>query len=286
MSWQRDPLNDVQLAPNLPLSSQQRRESSVNAVHAARKCHGFHSRCATTCPQPPIRYAVYHLASARGLAAFSAAWLGWDAETGREPAPPDLPPLPLPRDQIIAEPQRYGFHATVKAPFRLAPGTDVDTLDAALASLAATLAPVTLSGLSLTRIGHFLALTPDAPSPPLQDLAARCVKALDGFRAPLTPEDIARRRPERLTANQRALLDRWGYPYVMEEFRFHMTLTGRVPAERREAVERVLLDHFADFHGRPLPIAGLALFREQSRGADFTVHSLFPLGGAANRKTA
>lgn len=78
----------------------------------------------------------------------------------------------------------------------------------------------------------------------------------------------------------------WGYPYVFDEFRFHMTLTGRVPAERRDAVERVLLDQFADVHGRALPVSGLALFREPSRGADFTVHSLFPLGGATNRKTA
>lgn len=211
---------------------------------------------------PAPRYAVYHLASARGLAAFSAAWLGWDAETGREPAPPDLSPLPLPRDQIIAEPQRYGFHATVKAPFRLAPGTDVDTLDAALASLAATLAPVTLSGLSLTRIGHFLALTPDAPSPPLQDLAARCVTALDGFRAPLTPEDIARRRPERLTANQRALLDRWGYPYVMEEFRFHMTLTGPLDPEHAADVAAILAPWLLPLLPRPYTIDALCLLAE------------------------
>ena len=89
-----------------------------------------------------------------------------------------------------------------------------------------------------------------------------------------------------MNAAERQNLVQWGYPYVFDEFRFHMTLTGRVPAERHDAVETVLLDQFAEFHGRPLPVTGLALFREPSRGADFTAHSLFPLGGAANRKTA
>ena len=112
------------------------------------------------------------------------------------------------------------------------------------------------------------------------------VRRFERFRAPLTSADIARRRPDELTADERQNLVQWGYPYVFDAFRFHMTLTGRVPAERRDGVEAVLLDRFAAFHGRPLPIGGLALFREPSRGADFTVHSLFPLGGEANRKTA
>lgn len=121
---------------------------------------------------------------------------------------------------------------------------------------------------------------------PLHAFAGEVVRRFERFRAPLTSADIARRRPDELTGAERQNLVQWGYPYVFDEFRFHMTLTGRVAAERRDAVESVLLDHFAEFHGRPLAIQGLALFREQARGADFTVHSLFPLGGAANRKTA
>jgi len=267
-------MNGVQLAVSLPLSSQQCRESSVNAFHASRKGHGFHSRLrrivrrATICPPrrsdltTPLRYAVYHLPSDPDFSAFSSAWLGWDAETGREPPAPDLPPLPLPRAQITDEPRRYGFHATLKAPFRLAPGTTPQALDSSLADLASQLAPVTLTGLALTPIGRFLALTPADPSAALQDLAARCVAALDCFRAPLTPDDIARRRPDRLTPNQRSLLDRWGYPYVMEEFRFHMTLTGPLDPEPAATVAAILAPRLAALAPRPYRIDALCLLAE------------------------
>ena len=225
---------------------------------------------------PALRYAVYHLASVPELAALSAAWLGWDVETGRVPPPPDLPPLPLPHADITEEPRRYGFHATLKAPFRLAEGTAPAALDAAVAALAATLAPVVLSGLSLAQIGRFLALTPEAPSPPLQALAACCVEALDPFRAPLTAEEIARRRPERLTLNQRALLDRWGYPFVMEEFRFHMTLTGPLDAGPAAEIAAVLAPRFAAVTPRPYTIDALCLLAE---GADkrFRLVRRYPL---------
>ena len=85
-------------------------------------------------------------------------------------------------------------------------------------------------------ISGFIAVIPAEPSAELELLAAEATKAFDPFRAPLSPEDRARRNPDKLTPRQRDYLDRWGYPYVMEEFRFHMTLTGRLPAERREAV--------------------------------------------------
>ncbi|QYZ69790.1 DUF1045 domain-containing protein [Neotabrizicola shimadae] len=208
------------------------------------------------------RFAVYHLPSDADFFAFSSAWLGWDAVAGTEPPAPDLPPLPLPRAQITDEPRRYGFHATLKAPFRLAPGTTAEALDAALAVLATRLAPVTLTGLALTPVGRFLALTPADPSDALQDLAARCVADLDRFRAPLTPEDIARRRPDRLTPNQRRLLDLWGYPYVMDEFRFHMTLTGPLDPEPAAAVAAILEPHLAALAPRPYRIDALCLVAE------------------------
>lgn len=211
---------------------------------------------------PASRYAVYHLTSAPDLAAFSAAWLGWDAETGHEPPPPDLPPLPLSREVITEEARRYGFHATLKAPFRLAPGTDPVRLDSAVAALAAKLAPVTLPRLSLSQIGRFLALTPDAPSSRLQDLAARCVQGLDSFRAPLTPEDIARRRPAGLTPRQRALLDQWGYPFVMEEFRFHMTLTGPLDSGPAAEVAAILAPRLLGFLPQPYVVDSICLLEE------------------------
>lgn len=209
-----------------------------------------------------LRYAVYHLTSVPALAAFAAGWLGWDSVTGRDVASPDLPDLPLRQAELTAEPRRYGFHATLKAPFRLAAGEDIAGLDAALAALAATQPPVALSGLALTRISAFLALTPEAPSAALHDLAARCVEDLDRFRAPLTADEVARRRPDRLTPAQRGHLDRWGYPHVMEEFRFHMTLTGPLAPDIAAAVTDLLAPRIAPLLPRPYPVDAICLLGE------------------------
>ncbi len=177
------------------------------------------------------RYAVFFTPEPGALADFGAAWLGWDSAAGCACAHPDLPDLPAPVADLTARPRKYGFHGTIKPPFRLAPGTDADGLRAALARFCAQTAPVTLDGLRIARIGGFVALVPDGPSDALAALAAAAVEAFDGFRAPPTDAEIARRDPDRLTDRQRDLLARWGYPYTHAEFRFHMTLTGPLCAQ-------------------------------------------------------
>ena len=115
----------------------------------------------------------------------------------------------------------------------------------------------------------------------------RIVDEFEPFRAPLSDADIARRKPESLSAEHRANLMRWGYPYVMDEFRFHMTLTGQVPPDQAPDMRKALDARFADFVNAPLSIDGLALFVEPARGADFTVHRWLPLQPASElRKTA
>jgi putative phosphonate metabolism protein len=236
----------------------------------------------------PLRYALYFIPPASdALTLAGQRWLGRNAFTGAKLEQPcvdgfDADALAA----LTADPRRYGFHATLKAPFSLAEGRTEAELVAEIGRFVSQAEPFAIPQVVVGRLGSFFALVPDDHCEDLQGFAGEVVRRFERFRAPLTSADIARRKPDELAAAERQNLVQWGYPYVFDEFRFHMTLTGRVPAERRDAVESVLLDHFADFHGRPLTIAGLALFREPSRGADFTVHSLFPLGGAANRKTA
>jgi hypothetical protein len=103
------------------------------------------------------------------------------------------------------------------------------------------------------------------------------VTGLDAFRAPLTGAEFARRRPDALTPRQRELLKAWGYPYVLAEFRFHLTLTDRIPRHRRPAVEHVLSGWFAGSLGADVPVAALAVFTEAEPGAPFLLHSLHPL---------
>lgn len=235
-----------------------------------------------------MRYALYFTPPASDPLTLAAQrWLGRSAFTGAALEQPGVGGLDATTlAGLTADPRRYGFHATLKAPFTLAEGRNEAELIAEIGRFVAEADPFDIPELIVGRLGSFFALVPGDHCDALQAFSAEVVRRFERFRAPLSSADIARRKPDALNAAERQNLVQWGYPYVFDEFRFHMTLTGRVQTERHDAVERVLLDQFSDFHGRPLPVTGLALFREPSRGADFTVHSLFPLGGAANRKTA
>lgn len=184
-------------------------------------------------------------------------------------------------DALTAEPRRYGFHATLKPPFRIAAGHDLGDVETALAAFGATARPVLIPALRIEKIGSFFALTPAEPVPALDALAADTVRAFDGFRAPAPADEVARRRPDRLTERQREQLERWGYPYVFKDFRFHMTLTGGVPAERQATVAKALVARFGRFVGMPLVIDSLALFLEPHPPSDFVVRTRLPLSNAS-----
>jgi putative phosphonate metabolism protein len=238
---------------------------------------------------PILRYALYFSpAEHHPLTKAAAVWLGRNAFTNQTFPTPDVADLePETVHALTADPRRYGFHATLKAPFELAPGRSEDELLAALDAFAAETPAFAIPNVVVGQIGRFFALVPDMIYPELQRFAGRVVEAFEPYRAPLTEADIARRKPERLTLPERANLDRWGYPYVFDEFRFHMTLTGQVEPELAPAMRRELDRRFADFAHAPLPIDGLALFIEPSRGSSFIIHRWLPLAQVSeNRKTA
>ncbi|APG94653.1 DUF1045 domain-containing protein [Sinorhizobium americanum] len=235
-----------------------------------------------------MRYAIYFAPPADDrLSQTASRWLGRDAFLdGALTWPQDLA---LEREQqmaLTAEPRRYGFHGTLKAPFELASVRSEAELIAAFDELAAEIEPFDIPDIRLQQIGPFFALVPCAHSAPLQALAEQAVRRFEPFRAPLSEADLARRNPEKLTQRQQVHLAAWGYPYVFEEFQFHLTLTGPVPEEARDLVRETLEAAFDTFIGRPLSISTIALFVEPQRGAPFTVHSLLPLGSASARKIA
>jgi putative phosphonate metabolism protein len=230
------------------------------------------------------RYAVYFVPAAQNtLYLFGSALLGYDCFTGTEIRFPQMLPVPEPAwRELTQEPRRYGFHATLKAPFHLADGADETGLIEAFRTfcrsdaVAAAFTPV------VTVIEGFIAIMPSVSEPAVDRLAAACVTAFDRFRAPLDARDRARRLATSLSERQARYLERWGYPYVFEDFRLHLTLTGRLSTERQEVVLPFLRERFAAVRGPgPVRIDAIALLRQDDAQARFRILSRATTGAAA-----
>jgi putative phosphonate metabolism protein len=224
------------------------------------------------------RYAIYFVPAAETvLYQAGAALLGYDVYTGRRlPFPGGLALGDGTWSALTSEPRVYGFHATLKAPFRLAPGRSAEELAAHLAIFAATREPVAITP-AVRTLGSFAALVPAAPSAALDRLAADSVREFDGFRAPLGDGERAKRLAAALSDRHRENLERWGYPYVFEDFRFHMTLTGPIAPASQNAVLACLRDRLSAVEGRPLAVDRVALLCQPDRGIPFRLVASAPL---------
>lgn len=224
------------------------------------------------------RYALYAAPHPDDpLWAFGSAALGWDAASARDVAFPGC--MPFDRADWAAlteEPRQYGFHGTLKAPFELAPGANEAGLMEAAMVFAERRSAIDIL-LKVARLTRFAALVPQTPNAALHALAADCVEAFEPFRAPLSDADMARRLKTPLSARQKAMLAAYGYPYVMEEFRYHMTLTGQLPGGEADAITAALSSW------APEPIAfrldALVVFKQPSRDQRFVVLARFPMEG-------
>ena len=227
------------------------------------------------------RYAVYYAPpSGSRLEALGIAWLGRDHRSGEELPQPEVAGMaPARLRELTASPRRYGFHGTLKAPFRLAQGCDAPALHAALEQFAARHRPFTLAPLRLADIGGFLALVPSEPAPALDALAADCVVGFEPFRAPLTPAELDRRRRSLLTPRQEAQLEAYGYPYIFEDFGFHLTLTDRLAPPDKA----ILLPHLEAFTASvtsaPFLVDEVALYVEPAAGAPFRLVARYRFRG-------
>lgn len=209
-----------------------------------------------------VRYALYFVPEdGTALARLGADWL-----------------TALPADLTDAA-RVYGFHATLKAPFRLVPGKTEEQLRDECAALARQSAAIIEVPPVLARLHGFYALRPGRAAPCLQDLAATCVRRLDPFRAPLNEGELAKRLAAPLSDRQRDLLGHWGYPYVFDEYRFHLTLTRRLDEAEAPKIEALLRPLVAGAEAEPLAIASVCLMR-QSDGGPFTLLQRFTLEGS------
>jgi len=183
-----------------------------------------------------IRLALYYVPDpASPLALAAASWLGRDERSGNFLGQPAIPSLTGARlREMTRAPFHYGFHGTIKPPFQLAPGISRERVMKQLEEFAAGQKKFALPPLELGCMDNFFCLRPKVKCQELNTLAERAVRDFDHFRKPPSAEELQRRRGAGLSAGQEAMLTAWGYPYVMEEFRFHLTLTGRIcdPLER------------------------------------------------------
>jgi putative phosphonate metabolism protein len=227
------------------------------------------------------RFALYY-APPRESAWWQAgcAWLGRDPETGASLAPPQPAGLAQPLDALTVAPRRYGWHGTLVPPFRLAAGVTPEALYAAAQQWALRQARFEAAVVAAT-LGRFVALRPadEAGETALRELAANALRALGALRAPQTPAELAKRLDAPLTPRQRAYVEEWGYPYVFEEFRFHMTLSDSLNDAQTCAQ---LVDTWnTQMHDTgALPVQGAALFVEPLPGAPFALWRRLPFAEA------
>jgi putative phosphonate metabolism protein len=227
------------------------------------------------------RYAVYFAPDPGSeLDTFGTAWLGRDMAGARAEGKSLAPGVSEQRCAELTEsPRRYGFHGTLKPPFELNPATTVDALLRTARVFARGLTPVEIPPLELAVIGKFIALTPESQSAALEKLSAACVRAFEAFREPLTLDQIKNYRSNKLTVHQEQMLEHWGYPYVMEEFRFHMSLTDRIDdAEERETIFGALEQLAKPVLSKIIMARHITVFGQTGRNEPMVVIERIPFG--------
>ncbi len=198
--------------------------------------------------EPPVtrpnftRYAIlFTPRPGTALAAFGRSWFGRSGGASTLHAFSGLGVSGLGATKLAASRGRYnGLHVTFKAPFALRHGMGPEALQTRLQSFANSRKPVSTGPLTLARDGRFLVLRPAAPNQNLDWLAVQCVNAFDGFAAQLSPDERNERLAPHLSLYQRVLLESFGDPHVLSEFRFSVNLTGPLEPAQIERVAEAL----------------------------------------------
>lgn len=224
------------------------------------------------------RFALYFAPPPSSeLEAFGRRWLGRDHVSGDpvvQPAVEGLEPDRLRR--ITRSAAHYGFHATLKAPFALREGRTADQLHEAAERFAGVRKPFETPPLRLSGLSRWIALTLSSPCPEMGALAADCVRDFEAFRAPLGEEDIVRRRQAGLSTRQDEQLLAFGYPYIFEDFHFHMTLAGPLEPEERDGILEILRRQTSTLPTSSLPVDAIAIYEQPNRDRPFIQTGRFP----------
>lgn len=213
------------------------------------------------------RYAVYYAPSTgSALHSLGVNLFGWDAHSGVFVDPTSHNTLPKCVTESIEKPKKYGLHGTLKPPFRFRQNVRYQNFRQTLAEAMEDHRSFTLPKFEVTILGSFCALTLVESSPALVALSATSVQAVDDFREPPDAQELERRRAVGLNETQEQNLKLWGYPYVMSEFRFHITLTGRLSPDDLSEAQQALSAYLADALDERHSINDVCIFGEAADG--------------------
>ena len=227
------------------------------------------------------RYAVYFVpAKDSALDRFGAGWFGRTSQREQERR------LSVPgisdseRDDLTRVPRIYGLHATLRPPFVLVETADSNDVERRVSSIARQTGAFEVPALVTGSTGGCLTLSLSHACAEVEQLAAYCLRELDELRRPQEGSDCERYRAYSLSEREQHLFARWGYPWVLDRFVFHFTLTSRINREKRERIARALAPQLDCIVGIPWLFDSISVLRQSEHGGVFVEISRHQLGGA------
>ena len=229
-------------------------------------------------PNNISRFAIYFVPpESNDLTRFTASWFGWDVYKGIKVDYPVLHNLNYDIKEITNTPSKYGFHGTLKAPFSLVPDKTIDDLKLSLSMLSRSIKKFEIPSICLRIIDEFIAIVPTSQNESIHSLAKKCLEDLDSFREAESDEILNKRRSGRLSTSEEHNLLKWGYPYVLDDFQFHLTMTGKLPLKVCKHVFSVLSLELHEVLNAPLFIGKICLVGENKMDGKFGVIEEFSL---------
>ena len=229
-------------------------------------------------PNDFSRYAIYYVPpESDQFTRFAASWFGWDVYKSINVKYPELSDLNYDIKEITSTPSKYGLHATLKAPFSLVPDKTIDELRLSLSILSSSIQKFEISSICVKNIAGFIAIVPTSQNERINYLAKKCVEDLDCFRKAEPLEIINKRRSVGLSIRKEHNLFKWGYPYVLNDFQFHFTMTSKLTPKVSKNVFSVLSLELKTVLNAPLLISKICLCGESNSHKKFEVIEEFSL---------
>ena len=187
------------------------------------------------------RYAIYYAPPKESsLEEFGRYWFGWDPLNAKlinnkqrinylnRFGIKNLKNI----DKNVLIAKKYGFHGTLIPPFKLNKNYSTNKLFKKTDEIAKKFKKFKFYKFKLKKINNFYAFVQNKKNSNINKISNRLVKELFKFRSPLTKKEIDKRNPSKLSKLQLNILHKWGYPYLMSEFKFHMTIASEVTGNK------------------------------------------------------